>query len=358
MDAPSSVGGGGATDGSSAEDAAAEAKFSAATRAARLECQAGRAQDCVAQLIGLGFRYRLADAVLRYGAEAAGAGTGATSTAGAPAPSALGSLACADEVLPAWALRRLQRSFGSGAEYWQAHGYDERLPSDYFSYAFSLGERASHGVIGAVAGALQRRLAGAFPQLAAARFVEWWAHCRPHAMGHQLHFDSDDEGRGAVRNPICSCVVYLLAEAGGPTLVTNQRGADRKLATHGWLCAPRENRVCAFDGQLLHMVVPGREDGEFLAAHPELADPARRRATLMIAFWKDLNVRTSSSSARVHPLGPAAPQWAKELDRVDEAIDPALGRAAEPQLVRTIWEPLSPAMLHRMPSYDECFQGF
>jgi hypothetical protein len=30
----------------------------------------------------------------------------------------------------------------------------------------------------------------------------------------------------------------------------------------------------------------------------------------------------------------------------------------EPQLVPKIWEPLSPAMLHRMPSYDECFQGF
>jgi hypothetical protein len=38
---------------------------------------------------------------------------------------------------------------------------------------------------------------------------QWWAHCRPHSSGHQLHFDSDDEGRGSVRNPIISTVLHL-----------------------------------------------------------------------------------------------------------------------------------------------------
>src|SRR4051812_969890 len=42
-----------------------------------------------------------------------------------------------------------------------------------------------------------------------ATHAEWWAHCRPHASGHQLHFDSDDEGRGGVRNPSVSTVLYL-----------------------------------------------------------------------------------------------------------------------------------------------------
>ena len=40
-------------------------------------------------------------------------------------------------------------------------------------------------------------------------FQQWWAHCRPHSSGHQLHFDSDNEGQGTVRNPIISTVLYL-----------------------------------------------------------------------------------------------------------------------------------------------------
>lgn len=41
-----------------------------------------------------------------------------------------------------------------------------------------------------------------FPDVKEAKFVEWWAHRRPHSSGHQMHFDSDNEGRGGVRNPI------------------------------------------------------------------------------------------------------------------------------------------------------------
>lgn len=37
-----------------------------------------------------------------------------------------------------------------------------------------------------------------FPAVAEARFAEWWAHCRPHGSGHQMHFDSDNEGLGEV----------------------------------------------------------------------------------------------------------------------------------------------------------------
>ena len=36
--------------------------------------------------------------------------------------------------------------------------------------------------------------ARAFPAAASATAAEWWAHSRPHASGHQMHFDSDDEG--------------------------------------------------------------------------------------------------------------------------------------------------------------------
>jgi hypothetical protein len=30
-----------------------------------------------------------------------------------------------------------------------------------------------------------------------------------HPSGHQLHFDSENEGRGGVRHPVASAVLYL-----------------------------------------------------------------------------------------------------------------------------------------------------
>lgn len=59
--------------------------------------------------------------------------------------------------------------------------------------------------------AVHARAAAAFPAAAEARFAEWWAHCRPHPSGHQLHFDSDNEGRGQVRmvwGRFVSCTMY------------------------------------------------------------------------------------------------------------------------------------------------------
>ena len=39
--------------------------------------------------------------------------------------------------------------------------------------------------------------ARAVPAIAEATGIEWWTHRRPHGAGHQLHFDSADEGAGA-----------------------------------------------------------------------------------------------------------------------------------------------------------------
>eukprot|EP00971_Amphidinium_carterae_P125908 2494340-Amphidinium_carterae.1 len=123
-----------------------------------------------------------------------------------------------------------------------------------------------------------------FPEVAEARWAEWWAHCRPHASGHQLHFDSDNEGIGGARHPICSCVVYISGgeAVGGPTLVTNQRLSDTTLATKGWLAFPCVGRTTIFDATVLHGVLPGR--GEPTAE-------AARRVTWMVAFWRDVAVR-------------------------------------------------------------------
>lgn len=97
--------------------------------------------------------------------------------------------------------------------------------------------------------------------------------------GHQLHYDSDDEGQGGIRNPIFTSVLYLNPNTssssidtqsgtggssgdslcgsseqsfiGGPTLVTDQV-LGGGLATKGWLSYPAVNRFTMFDGRYLH----------------------------------------------------------------------------------------------------------
>ena len=80
-----------------------------------------------------------------------------------------------------------------------------------------------------------------------ARRVEWWAHSRAHPSGHQLHFDSDNEGEAGLRHPIVTSVCYLSEGVGGPTLITEQRPHDARLACNGWLVAPKTNRFVVFD---------------------------------------------------------------------------------------------------------------
>ena len=53
-------------------------------------------------------------------------------------------------------------------------------------------------------------------------------------------------------------VVYVTGDVGGPTLVTTQRLTSKRLADRGWIVHPRVNRVCMFDGGVLHGVIPGR----------------------------------------------------------------------------------------------------
>jgi hypothetical protein len=110
--------------------------------------------------------------------------------------------------------------------------------------------------------------------------------------GHQLHFDSDDEGQGGIRHPIITAIVYLSDNThaapnnttsrpdssssdssshctawgpskaascscsgqswvGGPTLMTDQV-LGGPLASQGWLAYPATNRVVFFDGRYLH----------------------------------------------------------------------------------------------------------
>ena len=124
---------------------------------------------------------------------------------------------------------------------------------------------------------------------------------------------------------------------GGPTLMTNQK-LKGKLADKGWLVFPKCNRLTAFDGTVLHGVVPGRSCPALLAAERSgsssssssssssavkanssagsaakagssgssssssdstdsstAAAAAPRRITFMCAFWKDIQARPTAN---------------------------------------------------------------
>ena len=178
------------------------------------------------------------------------------------------------------------------------------------------------------------------------------------------HFDSDDEGRGGVRHPIVSTILYITAEetsnderaksTGGPSLVTNQKLTDIRLATQGWMAHPKSERLVVFDGRYLHGVVPGKSFQK------------GRRVTLMIAFWEDIQVRkgVGPGSARPFPTNDL-PKWAGQLVspleddcsfiNYDSCVETA------PIKLDRIYETLDGKPWRRgkgMPSYDSVFQGF
>jgi hypothetical protein len=189
-----------------------------------------------------------------------------------------------------------------------------------------------------------------------------WAHNRPHATGHQFHFDSDNEGMTgtSIRNPICSLVIYLSSnDTGGPSIVTNQRLQSRLIAEKCWFCYPNmrstntctnekdiqnnststeesnvennkinnnnSNLCCVFEGNLLHGVVPGKpmhittilpENNNDSVKNTSSNDDDDHRVTVMFAFWRRIRVRDTVDDGKEYGaarLLPTQPEWAQQL---------------------------------------------
>ncbi|GIM15629.1 hypothetical protein Vretimale_18343 [Volvox reticuliferus] len=345
---------------------------------AMLLCQEGRDQEAVPHLRALDFTHRLARQVLHYpldpllasrgdpavvvaAAAVAGDVDGAMETA-APttSSSALAEyprfVRAVDGALPPALLHVLRTALAPGARFWTEHGYGR---VGYFSYMHELGSPCLSAVHQAAV-LLHRLIVTRFPAAAEARFAEWWAHCRRHPSGHQLHFDSDDEGVGGVRNPIVSGVIYLTGGIGGPTLVTPQL-LGGPLAPHGWLVHTRENRLGMFDSTVLHGVIPGR------GPSPR---PGEYRITLMIAFWRDIQSRPRDdglpgpSQPFPAPGSPAASRysWMADLPPHPDGPDgwgTTNPRDAVPMAIDRVWERLDGgAAQPGAVEYDACFQGF
>lgn len=72
--------------------------------------------------------------------------------------------------------------------------------------------------------------------------------------------------------------------AGGPTLVTDQPFSGTTVARHAWIVHPSVNRLAMLEGSMLHGVLPGRGPAPG-------GDTLARRVTVMVAFWRELQIR-------------------------------------------------------------------
>jgi len=222
----------------------------ALNRLVLLLCQENQNDTASRYLSAHGYTYRLSSPVLRYQKPEKNL---RKKTANQSVDKFVQAV---DGALPATMLEHMKDVFGNQSQFWVEHDYNSET-TGYFSYLHSLNSEPENSM-DQIIHHLHKIAIHHFPAVKDAKFAEWWAHCRAHPSGHQLHFDSDDEGRGGVRNPIVSTVICVEGGVGGPTLVTTQKISDNKLAKNGWLVFPEDNRFVMFDGSVLHGVIPGR----------------------------------------------------------------------------------------------------
>ena len=264
----------------------------------------------------------------------------------------------------------------------------------------------SSSLIEQIAIIVKHRLSHRFPSIMAATSVEVWSHRRPPDAHHQLHYDMDEialwkykqrkldghdsdkqNGRGNKRQkidhctedeeseqvedctssvvnrdlcPIVSCVLTVNVPNetkscekcnklgdGAPTLVCNQHLLGNK-TNEGWLCYPRLNRLVAFDGSLLHGVLPGIP----IPARDTSADEDNHRVTLMLGFWKDVTLTVADDNAsKTYTIGPNVPLPASLLDEfkpvvVGESLrssymNVSVNHVKDPILISPLWEDFS-----------------
>jgi hypothetical protein len=109
------------------------------------------------------------------------------------------------------------------------------------------------------------------------------------------------------RSQACSTILYL-SDAGSPTIVLDQQPGTA-LASAAWLVRPQPGRLAAFDGSLLHGVLPGK------------ASQAGNRTTLVLAFWT-----AGRQPATGHPGGGPArhPPW-RQTAQAQQQLQQHLG---------------------------------
>jgi hypothetical protein len=408
---------------------ASECLHEATNLLALLLCQSGRAAESIPLLESQGYVCRISPKILNYSVPILGTNIRCNKNQRVSLESndscTLEYPPCLlyDNFLTHEELHFLQSIFADpSASYWKSHNYTIDPPSPYFSYVVPLCDLVSLGSFGQLLDRTFKFLMRTHSsccvtsRLCEATHVEMWAHNRPHASGHQLHFDSDNEGQDRIRHPIVSVVYYLsvpdggacnvdqtgqvssslpqrddIIDIGGPTLVTNQRLAHQSLATKGWLCHPKLGRLLVFDGKYLHCVLPGRQFSQSDLTRSSFGDNVPgletkehcpRRVTLMLAFWKGIRIRPGEQpgAARPFPSGDETPnykepEWMRQM-RTKTVIQMPSNRRSdsrrslflfgevkrvEPIAVKPVYETVHGEPWTRKmgkPNYESIFQGF
>lgn len=307
-----------------------------------LYCQSGQDKEAGRILSKAGFTHRLSKHVLNYSTD--------SSTISEKSLDNKRYLKVFDNTWNQSVLSDLQRCFNSKGSFWVDHKYNEYQNSGYFSYVYQLREDPKTLVEQAIR-AIYELLLKEFPDKAKhVKTAEWWCHSRPHHMGHQFHFDSENEGKGRIRHPLLSTVLYLSDnECNGPTLITNQKlGGD--LADKGWIAIPKVNRLVAFDATYLHGVVPGKGFAN------NLHD---RRVTFMVGFWDSITVQTGPGIGASRNT-PYESKWSQEMSMSNNVTTSDEIHQVNPSTVESVWESAKGETLIdlKLPPYEQCFQGF
>ena len=244
-------------------------------------------------------------------------------------------------------LNRMQGLFKSNAQFWVKHDYNEFKSTGYFSYVYSTLFEPSN-FIEQIIDLIYQRIQLDDPSKAARiKYAEWWAHCRPHHMGHQFHYDSENEGQGQVKHPLYSTVLYLDSSVGGPTIITNQT-LNSNMADKGWSIYPKDNRLAIFDSQHLHGVVPGK------GPTPNIRG---RRVTFMVGFWDSITIidTPGHGASRVYPN-----DLISEFSIKEAKIGFNLSEKGNGQKLRSVWQDQLGNELTDLTvqHYEKCFQGF
>ena len=246
---------------------------------ALLLSQLGRHDEATPELCALGFRWRLAPGVWDC----------ARTPPNVARPLMLNDHAHdavrmhADAVSKG-TLMALQRAFAPGAAYWRETQYETASASKrYLTFSVDLDELAARR--GTPAHAVDGLIRSLLPLTGRTdlRSCEWWVHERAagRGFGHELHFDCEEatmETCGRVLHPAVSSVVYL-TDDGDPTLILDETLDQPLGGSRAHVAHPHAGSFLAFDGELLHGVLPGA------FAHRSGAAPAPQRLTLLIAWY-------------------------------------------------------------------------
>lgn len=171
----------------------------AGEKLALLLCQSGRCKKAKKGLASMGFTCRLAEQVLDYPLDhdhyLINEETITNNQKSSASPCQI-----IDGFISQLELKQLRLVFESPeSSYWSDHNYSIDPPSPYFSYVIPLEQlspskqkaekKIEFGFIGNIARKILACpiLNNKFPQLQrSAKYVEIWAHNRPHASGHQM----------------------------------------------------------------------------------------------------------------------------------------------------------------------------